>query len=89
VIFANVDTADELAFKACFISDGTDNVARFDAMCMAHFDAIGFALDAVAIHRDVGSGVLVGNIERPIVATHWGIFRSTVRCRFLRCWLVE
>ena len=49
MIFANVDAADELAFEASFIGDGTDDVAGFDAMRVTDFDAIGFALDVVPV----------------------------------------
>jgi hypothetical protein len=48
VIFANVDSADELAFKARFIGNRANNVAGFDAVQVANFNAIGFALDAIA-----------------------------------------
>jgi hypothetical protein len=49
VVFANIYAADELAFEASFVRDGANDVAGFDAMNVADFNAIGFALNVVSV----------------------------------------
>ena len=65
MVFANIHATDELAFESGFVGDGAHDVASLDAVRMPDFDAVGFALDVVTTHRDVGSGVLVGPVTAP------------------------
>ena len=59
-MITDAEAADELAFQSGLVGDRTDDVARFDAVLVTHFDAIG----ALAFFGGVGAHRTVAKLTR-------------------------
>src|SRR5215469_13507645 len=84
VIAADAEAADELAFQSRFIGDGADDVARFHAMLVADFDAIGALAGFGRVRADLARRELALFVS--LVAVAWFTCRTAfLAVAFGRC----